>query len=256
MEKKRARLGVNLDHVCTLRQQRGEAYPDLGEAIRLAYAGGAEQLTLHLREDRRHVQDYDLELAKKVCRELHLPLNMEMGSDPDVLQKILAITPEWICLVPEKREEKTTEGGLDLINTSSYERILSAITQIRKHSPATKVSLFLDPDQKTLEKAVSLNVEAVELHTGDYSHAFLRSDQERMMHIEKIRASSEFLLKSHIHPHAGHGLTYRNIGDLLQLGLIEEYNIGHWIVAQAVFTGLRDVVQNLKAHIQNFELNH
>lgn len=237
------RLGVNIDHVATLRQARGEEYPSVHEAARIVLENGADQITIHLREDRRHIQDTDLESVLLVTKRFGKPLNLEMGANAEITEIALATKPDWVCLVPENRQERTTEGGLDLINPENFNRVKGTVEKLR--GAGIKISLFLEPDLETLRRAVELKPEAVEIHTGDYAKTFLQGNSYDH-HLENYKSAEHFLKENNIACHAGHGLTDESTKPLLDLGVFEEYNIGHWIVSQAVFEGLGAVVKNFK----------
>ena len=245
---KKPRLGVNIDHVATLRQARGEAYPSLVDAAIIVVKAGADQITIHLREDRRHIQDIDVPAIKLVTDRYGVPLNFEMSANEDILNIAIAVKPQWICLVPEKRKERTTEGGLDLINQKQFEKIKSFCKTLKEKIPGVKISLFIESEIQTLERASLLDVEAVEIHTGDYAADFLKGDFES--HLEKFKTASLFCRNKSIGFHAGHGLTDESLIPLLKLKIFEEYNIGHWIICQAVFEGLEVVTKRLKQLIE------
>lgn len=237
------RLGVNIDHVATLRQARGEDYPSIVDAADTVLKNGADQITIHLREDRRHIQDTDVEAVKLVTQRYGKPLNFEMGCAPEIVDIALATSPEWICLVPEKREERTTEGGLNLIDSKNYDRVRKVIEKFREHLPKSKISLFLESDMSTLEAATKLKVDAVEIHTGDYARAFL-NQENYSSYLNDFFQACRFLAEQNIGHHAGHGLTLESVKPLLEQELFAEYNIGHWIISQAVFDGLPKVVND------------
>ncbi|MBK25607.1 MAG: pyridoxine 5'-phosphate synthase [Halobacteriovorax sp.] len=237
-----ARLGINIDHVATLRQQRGEEYPSMALAARTVLENGADQITIHLREDRRHIQDADVPVVKKICDEFSQPLNFEMGCHPEIIKLAIKTSPAWVCLVPEKREERTTEGGLDLIDPDNFRRVREATEKIRKEG--IMVSLFVEADLATLEKANELGVEAVEIHTGDYARDF-QDGRNLTPHLEKFYEAKNYLDKYEIGCHAGHGLTDLSTETLLKNKLFVEYNIGHWIICQSVFEGLGRTTEKL-----------
>lgn len=239
------RLGVNIDHVATLRQQRGECYPELVRAARIALENGADQITLHLREDRRHIQDRDVDHIKLLTSQMGRPLNFEMGAAADIIEKAIATQPEWICLVPEKREEQTTEGGLNLKDRGIFEKVGQTMTQLRQQSHQSKISLFLEADREVLTKAQELEVDAVEIHTGEYARDFM-AKQNWQRHLVSFQAATQQLARSQIGCHAGHGLTRDSLLPLLEKNYFQEYNIGHWIIAEAVFEGLDKIVKELK----------
>ena len=240
-----SRLGVNIDHVATLRQQRGEHYPSMQRASELVFEAGAEQITIHLREDRRHIQDADVPIVHEVCRKFGKPLNLEMGCAPEIIKLACKQKPEWVCLVPEKREERTTEGGLALTDKAVFKRLSDAINELKQHTPQTKISLFIEAHAETIDASLKLPVHAVEIHTGDYAKDFLENkDLSKYLHLyqaahKKIHAAGRGF-------HAGHGLTDQSVRPLVKLGIFEEYNIGHWIVCEAVFKGLGPVVRELR----------
>lgn len=248
------RLGVNIDHVATLRQARGEAYPSVVEAAKASLGHGADQITLHLREDRRHIQDIDVEAVHLVTKKFGKPLNFEMGTADEIIEIAIATEPEWICLVPEKREEQTTEGGLNLLDQQVYHRTEAAIAKFRKAIPKTKISLFLEANEPILEKAHALEIEAVEIHTGDYARAFLTGDSPEDF-LESFSRARDYLQEKGIGCHAGHGLTRESVVPLLKAALFEEYNIGHWIICQAVFQGLPQVVTELKEQMNQYPVH-
>lgn len=239
------RLGVNIDHVATLRQARGEEYPSLVDAAKVCLENGADQITIHLREDRRHIQDTDVGAVQLVTKKFGKPLNLEMGSDPEIVEIAKATAPEWVCIVPEKREEVTTEGGLNLKDKNVFKRVENAINEIKKASPQTRISLFLEHDLEILRFVADLNVEAVEVHTGDYARDALNGN-DCSEHLDGFAKAKEYLDSINVATHAGHGLTDESVRPLLEQGVFEEYNIGHWIICQAVYDGLKNVVQNLK----------
>ncbi len=239
------RLGVNIDHVATLRQQRGEEYPSVVDAAIHALQNGADQITIHLREDRRHIQDYDVEAVHLVTKRYGKPLNLEMGCHPEIVEIAIASNPEWICLVPEKRQEKTTEGGLDLLDDSTFIRLEEACKKLKSSIKDVKISLFLEADPKILERAFLLEADAVEIHTGEFAKKFL-DGEDISNYIQKFKNARELLLAKKWGCHAGHGLTLESVEPLLENELFEEYNIGHWIVAQAIFEGLGSVVKKFR----------
>jgi len=243
------RLGINIDHLATLRQARGEPYPSLSRGADQCFAAGADLLTIHLREDRRHIQDYDVATLHEVTKKWQRPLNLEMGCHPEIVKIAITQQPEWICLVPEKREEKTTEGGLNLLAGGNYLRVHEAIETLRDGLPNVKISLFLEAHEATLEKAKELEVEAVEIHTGDYARSFLLDGHDHKQwagYLEQFKKAQKYLVENNIGCHAGHGLTFDSVQPLLQAKLFTEYNIGHWIVCEALFRGLSPLVKEFK----------
>ena len=244
MDMKRPRLGVNIDHVATLRQQREESYPDMVRAAEMALDHGADQITLHLREDRRHVQDADMERVKEVTSLRGKGLNFEMGCAPDIVAKALAVDPSWICLVPERREERTTEGGLDLLNQETFRRVQETIGQLRQGTKS-RVSLFLQAEPAVLARAMTLEVEAVEIHTGGYAMDFSRGESLQR-HLALFQQAARQLEEGGVGCHAGHGLTRDSLVPLVAGGFFAEYNIGHWIISEAVFSGLGAVIAEIR----------
>lgn len=248
-----ARLGVNIDHVATLRQQRGEFYPEVERAAEVSLATGAHQITIHLREDRRHIQDRDVPVVHSMCKKMEKLLNLEMGASEEMIQIAIKEKPEWVCLVPEKREERTTEGGLDILDQSNFLRVQRACEQIKKGSPKTKISLFVEADENVLLKCLTLKADAVEIHTGEYAKDFLNK-KDLIHHLQKYRKGS-LIIKSHGWGyHAGHGLTFESLLPLLQEGDFEEYNIGHWIIAESVFIGMGHVIKEMLTLINQHPL--
>jgi pyridoxine 5-phosphate synthase len=248
-----ARLGVNIDHVATLRQQRGEFYPEVERAAEVALATGAHQITIHLREDRRHIQDRDVPVVHNMCQKFGKPLNLEMGASEEMIQIAIKERPEWVCLVPEKREERTTEGGLDILDPKNFERIQKACDEIKKGSPKTKISLFVEADEEVLQKCLFIKADAVEIHTGEYAKDFL-DKKDLIHHLQRYRKGC-LKMKSHGWGyHAGHGLTFESLLPLLQEGDFEEYNIGHWIIAESVFIGMGHVIKEMLTLINQHPL--
>jgi pyridoxine 5-phosphate synthase len=233
-----ARLGVNVDHVATLRQVRRAAYPDPVAASVLAELAGADQITIHLREDRRHIQDRDLQVLRKT---LATRLNLEMAAAPEMLRVAFEHKPDVVTLVPERREELTTEGGLDVV--SGREAVRKAVKTLG--DAEIEVSLFIDADLDQVKAAHRAEAQAVELHTGRYCDARLAPDRRRELArlIDAAKAASKLGLKVA----AGHGLNYRNVLPVAAIVEIEELNIGHAIVAQAVLTGMERAVREMKA---------
>lgn len=245
MSKEKARLGVNIDHVATLRQARGESYPSIVDAANVCLGNGADQITIHLREDRRHIQDTDVEAVRLVTKKFGKPLNLEIGVNPEIVDIAIATAPDWICVVPEKREEKTTEGGLDLKNEENFTRVKEACELLKSKVPGLKISLFVKANEETLKKCKEISCDAVEIHTGDYARAHLNGEDTSEF-IEQFRESKKLCAELELGHHAGHGLTHESVKPLVSEELFVEYNIGHWIICQAVFDSLAKVVSNLK----------
>jgi pyridoxine 5-phosphate synthase len=232
------RLGVNVDHVATVRQARRVDYPDPVEAAIVAEQAGADGITVHLREDRRHIQDRDVET---LGRRLRIPLNLEMAVAEPILAVALRVRPPHACLVPERREEVTTEGGLDVVRHVG--RVREAVARLA--AGGTRVSLFVDPEPAQLEAARAAGAPAVELHTGDYARAV---GAAAVAHeIARLRAAAGAARRLGLEVHGGHGLTVANAGPIAAIPEIVELNIGHSIVARAVFVGLAAAVREMKA---------
>lgn len=242
------RLGVNIDHIATLRQLRGTPYPDLLEAAKICEKAGAHQITVHLREDRRHIQDADVYALKK---KLGIALNLEMAMSAQIVKIAHKVKPDWVCLVPEKREEVTTEGGLDV---KKFKKPLSKmIADFQKKK--IKVSLFVEPDPKVVELSYELGADAVELHTGRYCMGMqktlgAKSADVAKKEFKRITDSAKMGQKLGIHVHAGHGFDLKNVRKVVALDLIEEYNIGHAIVCRAAIVGLDQAVKEMLAAVQ------
>jgi pyridoxine 5-phosphate synthase len=238
-----ARLGVNIDHIATLRQLRGTPYPHLILMAKWVSDAGADQITVHLREDRRHIQDQDVVQLKK---SLSVPLNLEMcTTSSQILNLALKVKPAWVCLVPEKRQEVTTEGGLDLSkNTKSLSKTIKAL-----QSKEILVSAFVEPNIKSVKLAKNLGVNAVELHTGSYS----LKTQKKANWKSAVKTIQQVALEARslgLHVHAGHGLDYKNVRVLVELEIFEEFNIGHSIVCRSVEVGIKQAVREMKAAVQ------
>jgi pyridoxine 5-phosphate synthase len=227
------RLYVNIDHVATVRQARRTDEPDPLEAARLSEAAGADGITVHLREDRRHIQDADVERLAPAVR----VLNLELATSPDVLAIACRLRPYQATIVPERREEVTTEGGLDLGRPAP--RLRETIRRLE--DAGARVSLFIDPDPATLDAAKDLGVPAVELHTGRYAHGGRRSEAP----LDELRRAARHAADMGLAVHAGHGLTYRNVVPVASIAEIEELNIGHSIVSRALTVGMRAAVEEM-----------
>lgn len=231
------RLGVNIDHVATLRQARGIAYPDPVKAAMLAIQSGADGITLHLREDRRHIQEDDLARLKKQCS---VPLNLEMATTDAMLAIAEHYQPENCCLVPEKREELTTEGGLDVV---ANEAVIKAACQ-RLAKAGITVSLFIDPIDAQIDAAIRCGAPVIEIHTGHYANAQSSADIDQAL--ERIKRAAEKAAENGLIVNAGHGLHEDNVQAIAAISQINELNIGHSIIAQAIFDGLGATVKRIK----------
>ena len=229
-------LGVNVDHVATIRQARGTRFPDPVLAASLAELAGADQITVHLREDRRHIQDRDVSILRQTVQ---VPLNLEMAATAEMVRIAIAERPDTVTLVPEKRAERTTEGGLDVVGQAAT--LGPVIAALR--DAGIVVSLFIDPDPAQVAKSAELGAHTVELHTGDYCEA--RTALLRETHLEQLRAAAEQAHNLSLRVAAGHGLDYKNVQDVARLPYMVELNIGHAIVARAVLVGLERAVREM-----------
>jgi pyridoxine 5-phosphate synthase len=234
------RLYVNVDHVATLRQQRGTRYPDPVAAATLCELGGADGITLHLREDRRHIQDRDVRVLRETVRGV---LNLEMAATDEMLQMAREVKPDFCTLVPEKREERTTEGGLSVGPGGQVEKVARALAEA-----GIGVSLFIDPEPRVVEASARLGVGTVELHTGDYCLAPPRGS-EAAKQLQRLDLAARAAADAGLRLGAGHGLDYTNLGPVVALPGLEELNIGHGLVARAVLMGMRAAVEELRALI-------
>ena len=230
------RLGVNLDHVATVRQARKTTEPSPVQAAILAELGGADQITIHLREDRRHIQDSDLAQMREVSQ---LPLNQELGITEEMLDIACRVRPEIACLVPEKREEVSTEGGLDVIRFR--DRVIGAIERL--HGSGIEVSLFIDPDETQVRLSAELGAEAIELHTGEYANS---RGVEQNAQLERLRSTAILGQELGLTVNAGHGLTYQNTAPVAAIPEIVELNIGHTIIARAIYVGMKQAVADMR----------
>ncbi|MDG3003951.1 pyridoxine 5'-phosphate synthase [Paludisphaera mucosa] len=240
-ERRPPRLGVNIDHVATLRQARQGVEPDPVWAAVASELGGADGITVHLREDRRHIQDRDVRVLR---RTVQVGLNLELAVEPSMLAIALEIRPDQVTLVPERRQEVTTEGGLAV--ASQRDRVGEAVSRLR--DAGISAAAFLDPDPSEIDAAVALGVDAIELHTGRYADA--REGRARDVELEALRAAGARIVSAGVGLHAGHGLNYRNVGEVASIAAMAELNIGHAIVCRAVFVGLERAVREMKGRIE------
>jgi len=242
-------LGVNIDHIATVRQARRTIEPDPVTAAALAELGGADGITVHLRQDRRHIQDRDVRLLRETVQ---VPLNLEMAVGEDILAIALASKPDQVCLVPEHRQELTTEGGL--LVREDDRALRDTIAALRQ--AGILVSLFIEPDAATVRRALAVGAQAVELHTGTWANVWqachgLDQDGQLAQQTARVFAAAETAAEIGLRLHAGHGLTYRNVGDLLRLPDLREVNIGHCIVSRAVLVGMERAVREMKAALNS-----
>ncbi|TCK04025.1 pyridoxine 5'-phosphate synthase [Phorcysia thermohydrogeniphila] len=237
--KKRIRLGVNIDHVATVRNARRTFEPDPVHAAVIADLAGADQITLHVREDRRHVNERDLKLIKEV---IHSRVNLEMAVTEEMINIALEVKPHQVTLVPERREEITTEGGLDVVGQK--EKIREAVKRLKE--AGIVVNLFIDPEEEQLKAAAEVGADAVELHTGRYAEAFAEKNEKLVEEeLERLRKAAKLGKELGLKVYAGHGLTYKNVKPIAEIPEIEELNIGHSIVANAILKGMKEAVQEM-----------
>lgn len=235
------RLGVNIDHVATIRNARGGDHPDPVRAAEIVASVGGDGITAHLREDRRHIRDEDL---ARIQAATDLPLNLEMAATPEMLAIALKHRPHAACIVPEKREERTTEGGLDA--AGMHNTLVPICEELR--AAGIRVSLFIEADERQLDAALRLGAPVVEFHTGEYAHAFLDGDGERVSReLRRITDMAALAAKNGIEPHAGHGLTFDNVQPIAAIPQIAELNIGHYLIGEAVFVGLENAIRRMRA---------
>ena len=230
-------LGVNIDHVATLRQARRGSVPSVVEAARIAEAAGAHQITVHLRKDRRHIQDHDIhDLAKTLTTRM----NFEMGADDEIIGIAHAVKPYTVCLVPENRQEITTEGGLDV--AGQIDRMRAIVDEM--HARGIRLSMFIDPDLAQIDASAAIGADSVELHTGSYANA---SGAAQLAEIARLQAAAAHTATTPLALHAGHGLTAQNLAPIVALPGLHEVNIGHDIIARAIFIGLDAAVKEILA---------
>jgi pyridoxine 5-phosphate synthase len=233
-------LSVNVDHVATLRNARGGTHPCPVEASRLAIEAGADGITVHLREDRRHIKDRDVE---RIRAEVAAPLNFEMAATEEMVAFAERIRPPYCCIVPEKRAELTTEGGLD---AGGMHNTLAPICEELRNA-GIRVSLFIEADERQLDAALRLGAPVVEFHTGEYAHAFLDGDAAKVeRELRRITDMAALAAKNGIEPHAGHGLTFENVQPIAAIPQIAELNIGHYLIGEAVFVGLENAIRRMR----------
>jgi pyridoxine 5-phosphate synthase len=234
------RLGVNIDHVATVRNARGGAYPDPVRAAKIAEAAGADGITAHLREDRRHISDADI---LNLARELKIPLNFEMAATDEMIAIALKAKPHAACIVPEKREERTTEGGIDAVG--QHNRLAPLVRQLGGAS--IRVSMFIEPDRAQLDASKSLGAPVVELHTGAYAEAGFAGDKkEEARLLDRVREAAGYGASIGLEVHAGHGLTYGNVKPIAAIPEIRELNIGHFLIGEAIFIGLEASIKGMR----------
>lgn len=235
----RQRLGVNIDHVATIRNARGGAHPDPVRAASAAVAAGADGITIHLREDRRHIRDDDV---PAIIQEVDVPVNLEMAATQEMQAIAAQNLPRAVCIVPERREEVTTEGGLSV---AGNERHLSQFI-VPLTAAGIRVSLFIDPDPEQIAAAAQVGAGAVELHTGAYAEAF-HDDAQRNFELARLMTAAASIKGTGMECHAGHGLSFENVGPIAKIPEVIELNIGHFLIGEAVFSGLQPTIQRMRA---------
>lgn len=245
-------LGVNIDHIATLRQARYALNPDAPimepsvlDAAHAAQAGGADSITVHVREDRRHMQDED---ARLVRREIDLPLNLELANTPEMVALACDLKPDFACLVPEKREELTTEGGLDAVG--HFESLRETILKLQR--AGIKVSLFIDPEANQIQAASDLGAEIIELHTGTYA---LTTGYENLAELERLRAGADFGNQLGIQVNAGHGIHLENLSGIFSVKYLKELNVGHTLISRGIFIGLKAAVSEMRSAMNQYSSN-
>lgn len=230
------RLGVNIDHVATIRNARGGDHPDPVKAALAAASAGADGITAHLREDRRHIRDEDI---SALLAALSIPLNLEMAATNEMLDIALRHCPHAACIVPERREERTTEGGLDA--AGQFDQLSPVVSSLAE--AGVRVSLFIEPDPRQIDAAIRLNVPVVELHTGRYAHL---QGTERSIELRRLSDAAALATKNGIEPHAGHGLTFDNVGPVAAIPQLAELNIGHFLIGESIFSGLKEAIGKMR----------
>ena len=239
------RLGVNLDHIATVRNARGTDYPDPIRGAIIATQAGADNITLHLREDRRHIRDDDLQSYKQ---NISLPLNMEMAATEEMLDIALTILSHTVTLVPENRAERTTEGGLNV--SQNQDQLKDFILTLEQ--AGVKTVLFIEPDKSQIDCAKKINASGIEIHTGLYANLKAKSQQEELTRIDK---AAHHAVKIGLQCHAGHGLTFHNVGAIAKIKPITELNIGHFLISEAIFTSLKTAIETMRHHMDSARMN-
>jgi len=243
MKLERARLGVNIDHIATIRNARGGSHPEPARAAAIAEKAGADGITIHLREDRRHIRDHDLEAVREAVK---LPINLEMATTDEMLAIALAFSPHAACLVPEKREERTTEGGLDVARL--HNQVAPYVKKLR--DAGIRVSLFIEPGKEQVATAEALGAPVVELHTGSYVERVFADDAAGAAEeLKRLQEAAAFGASKGIEIHAGHGLTYETVRPVAAIPEVRELNIGHFIMGEALFVGLEAAVKRMRQEI-------
>ncbi len=234
------RLGVNIDHVATIRNARGGDHPDPMRAVHVVEAAGGDGITVHLREDRRHIRDSDLDA---IMAGVHLPVNLEMAATQEMLAIALKHKPHAACIVPEKREERTTEGGLDA--AGQHNHLAPIVAQL--NDAGIRVSLFIEPDARQIEASLHLRAPVVEFHTGQYAHLFQDGDMAGVeRELKRLSDAAALAVKNGIEPHAGHGLTFENVQPIAAIPQLAELNIGHYLIGEGIFIGLDAAIRKMR----------
>jgi len=242
------RLGVNIDHVATLRNARGGIHPDPVDAAKVAIMAGADGITAHLREDRRHITDDDMARLAALCEEENIPLNMELAATEEMVAIAARLKPHAACIVPERREERTTEGGLDVAGL--HNRLVPMIAQLA--DAGCRVSLFIEAQPHQIDAAASTRAEIVEFHTGAYAHALDDGDEAKADTIlAQLREGGRMAQAAGLEVHYGHGLTFENVVPIAQIAEAKELNIGHFIIGEAVFMGLQPAIEKMASIIRD-----
>tara|TARA_Y100001970_G_C14220731_1_gene852506 strand:- start:1368 stop:2090 length:723 start_codon:yes stop_codon:yes gene_type:complete len=231
-------LGVNIDHVATIRNARGEVYPEPLKAAIIAQKSGADSITIHLREDRRHIRDIDLKFLKK---KIKIPINLEIAPTKEMMNIAIRNKPNFVCIVPEKRKELTTEGGLNV--QKNIKRLKKIITNLKKKK--IRVSLFIEANIKDINKSKILGADCVEIHTGKYCSLINKRKNSKLAFV-KLKRAANYAKRIGLKVHAGHGLTYKSTNQLLKIKSISELNIGHFIVSESIFLGMASVIKKFK----------
>ncbi|RKQ71452.1 pyridoxine 5'-phosphate synthase [Litorimonas taeanensis] len=241
------RIGVNIDHIATVRNARGGSHPDPVAGAWAAIQGGADGITAHLREDRRHMRDNDMERLQALCDSANVPLNMEMAATNEMLEIALSLRPHAVCIVPEKREERTTEGGLDVVGLNNT--LTPLITKLRDNG--SRVSLFIEADRRQIEAAARTSAQVVEFHTGAYAHSLDAGDKEKSMALlDDFKKGAVLAQSLGLEVHFGHGLTYENVGPIAAIPECMELNIGHFIIGEAIFLGLSEAIKQMREIVE------
>ncbi len=245
MTTNRIRLGINIDHIATLKTNRKTTYPSLVEAVKIAESCGADLITVHLREDRRHIQDQDLLDVRSVAKKL----NLEMALTEEMLDICISTKPNFCCIVPEKRNELTTEGGLDIksMSPTKFLFLQNAIKAMRANNIET--SLFIDPEKDQIDLTIVSGARRIELHTGSYANA--ANEQDKKYELGRIISAAEYAKKNNLKIHAGHGLNLSNLSDICKIACIEELNIGHAVIADSIFKGFETSIRDFRRLIDN-----